>query len=124
MPRDAQLLGHPCHRRGRIAGKDLHRQALRLQRGTSDLLQLQRWNAGASTTLRSTSVPPLAAGSWVALLADATGVEAFRSTDGTTWVSIGSSTDTTLTGPLTGGVETLNAQTRIDNVAYGAPASG
>ena len=98
--------------------------ALRLQRGTTDLLQVQRWNAGAATTLKSVSASPIAAGSWLALMVDATGVEAFRSTDGATWVSLGSSTDTTLTGTFSGGVETNSSTTRIDNVGFGTPASG
>ncbi len=98
--------------------------ALRLQRGGTDLLQVQRWNAGAATTLKSTSVSPIATGSWLALMVDATGVEAFRSTDGTSWVSLGSSTDTTLTGAFSGGVETNSTTTRIDNVGYGAPTGG
>ena len=93
---------------------------LRLQRGTSDNFQLQRWSSGAATYLGGATVSPIAAGSWLALIADANGVEAFRSADGATWTSIAKSTDATLGGPLNGGMETNAQTTRVDNVGYGS----
>jgi hypothetical protein len=98
--------------------------ALRLQRGSTDSIQIQRWSNGSATYLRGASVPSLAAGSWLALVADATTVEGFRSADGINWVSLGTATDTTYTGQLAGGVETNGTTTRIDDVGYGAPATG
>ena len=97
---------------------------LRLQRGSTDSFQLQRWTNGSATFLKGASSSPIAAGSWLALMADATTVEAFRSGDGTNWVSLGAVTDTTYTGQLAGGVETNGNTTRIDNVGYGPPSTG
>ena len=98
--------------------------ALRLQRGSTDAIQIQRWSNGSATFLKGTSITPIAAGSWLALMVDATTVEAFRSSDGTNWVSLGSVADTTYTGQLAGGVETNGSTTRIDNVGYGPPTTG
>ena len=98
--------------------------ALRLQRGTTDTFQLQRWNAGSPTYLGGATVAPIAAGSWLALVADSNGVEAFRSSDGSVWTSIASSADTTLGGNLSGGMETNDPATRVDNVGYGNLGSG
>lgn len=99
--------------------------ALRVQRGaTTDDVQLQRWNAGTPTFLAGASPAPLPAGGWVALIADANGVEAFTSADGSNWTSIGASGDTSLGGNLSGGVETNAPTTRIDNIGYGNLGSG
>ena len=98
--------------------------ALRLQRGSSDTFQLQRWSSGAATYLGGATVSPIAAGSWLALIADSTGVEAFRSADGSTWTSIAKTSDTSLGGNLSGGMETNAPTTRVDNVGYGNLGSG
>jgi hypothetical protein len=98
--------------------------ALRVGRGQgsggSDDFQVQRWNAGAATWLAGRDGITLQAGDWLALMVDATGVEGFRSTDGTTWTSLGFKADTTIAGPFRGGMETNAQTTRVDNVGFGA----
>jgi hypothetical protein len=91
--------------------------------GGSDDLQLQRWNGGGATWLAGHDGVTLQAGDWLALMIDTKGVEAFLSTDGTTWISIGASSDTSIPAPFRGGMETNAQTTRVDNVGYGNLAS-
>jgi hypothetical protein len=100
--------------------------ALRVARGAgsggSDDIQVQRWNGGGATWLAGRDGITLKAGDWLALMADASGVEGFYSTDGSTWTSLGSKADTSIAGPFRGGMETNAQTTRVDNVGFGASA--
>jgi hypothetical protein len=100
--------------------------ALRVARGAgsggSDDIQVQRWNSGGATWLAGHDGITLKAGDWLSLMVDATGVEGFYSTDGTTWTSVGFRAETTIAGPFRGGMETNAQTTRVDNVGFGASA--
>jgi hypothetical protein len=90
--------------------------------GGSDDIQVQRWNSGGATWLAGRDGITLKAGDWLSLMVDATGVEGFYSTDGTTWTSVGFRAETTIAGPFRGGMETNAQTTRVDNVGFGASA--
>jgi hypothetical protein len=93
---------------------------LRMQRGTTtDSFQIQRWSNGSATYLGGSTQPSLPAGGWISLIADANGLQGFISSNGTTWTSVGTSTDVSLSGNLRGGLETNSTAIRVDNVGYG-----
>jgi hypothetical protein len=96
--------------------------ALRWIKGTGFLLV--KYSAGSPTDLNSSVAETgnlvLSAGGWIALIQDATTVEGYVSNNGTTWYSVGSAADTSLSKPFYGGIEVISTTVRIDNVYFGA----